>query len=160
VRGRTSRPGRRPAGGGRAEKRRGVRRERKTLASRLSRVSPRAVMLAILVIVFFAFAFGPTMRNLEATSQLKKKEAELRRQESMTAALEKQVAGARSLMFVETEARRQRLVKPGEVLYLVTSEDEGSKVEYRVKSLQSMDEAWERVRQMISPPSARGGNGG
>ena len=100
------------------------------------------------------------MRNLEATSRLKKKEAELRWQESMTAALEKQVAGARSLMFVETEARRQRLVKRGEVLYLVTSEDEGSKVEYRVKSLQSMDEAWERVRQMISPPSARGGNGG
>src|SRR5450756_2822997 len=72
----TGRPAGRPAKRGRAEKKRGGRRERKNLATRLSRVSPRVVILAILAVVFIAFAFGPTMRNLEATSRLKKKEAE------------------------------------------------------------------------------------
>ena len=135
----------------------GRRRERRTLTSRLSRISPRFVIIAILAVVFVAFAFGPTMRNLEATSRLKKKEAELRQQRSLTDDLEKQVKEARSLRYVEAEARRQRMVLPGEVLYLVSSEDEANRVEYRVKSLQSMDEAWERVRQMMSPPSTRGG---
>lgn len=134
----------------------GGRRGRRTLASRLSRVSPRFVIIAILAVVFIAFAFGPTMRNLEATSRLKKKEAELRQQSSLTDDLEKQVKEARSLRYVEAEARRQRMVMPGEVLYLVSSEDEGKKVEYRVKSLQSMDEVWERVRQMMSPSSTQG----
>ena len=156
----TGRPAGRPAKRGRAEKKRGGRRERKNLATRLSRVSPRVVILAILAVVFIAFAFGPTMRNLEATSRLKEKEAEFRRQRSLTDALEKQVAEARSLRYVEAEARRQRMVMPGEILYLVTSEDEGNKVEYRVKSLQSMDEAWERIRQMMSPPSTSSREGG
>lgn len=133
------------------------RRERRTLTSRLSRISPRFVIIAILAVVFIAFAFGPTMRNLEATSRLKKKEAELRRQRSLTDDLEKQVKEARSLRYVEAEARRQRMVLPGEVLYLVSSEDEANRVEYRVKNLQSMDEAWERIRQMMNPPSTRGG---
>jgi hypothetical protein len=153
--GATSRPARRPAGRGRAGKKRRGRQERKTWAVRLSRISPRVVILAILAVVFIAFAFGPTIRNLEATSRLKQKEAELKQQRSITDALEKQLKGARSLGYVEAEARRQRLVMPGEVLYLVSSEDEGTKVEYRVKSLQSMDEAWECVRQMMSPPSTR-----
>lgn len=156
----TGRPAGRPAKRGRAEKKRGRRRERRNLATRLSRVSPRVVILAILAVVFIAFAFGPTMRNLEATSRLKKKEAEFRRQRSLTDALEKQVAEARSLRYVEAEARRQRMVMPGEILYLVTSEDEGNKVEYRVKSLQSMYEAWERIRQMMSPPSTSSREGG
>ena len=143
-----------PANRGRSDKKRSGRRERRTLATRLSRVSPRVVILAILAVVFVAFAFGPTMRNLDATSRLRKKEAELKRQRSITGALEKQVTEADSLHYIEAEARRQRLVMPGEILYLVTSEDEGNKVEHRLKNLQSMDEAWERIRQMMSPPGA------
>ena len=150
--GANSRPARRPARRGSARNKQRRRRQRKTWAVRLSRISPRVVILAILAVVFIAFAFGPTTRNLEANHRLKQKEIELKRQRSVTDALEKQVKEARSLGYVEAEARRQRLVMPGEVLYLVSSKDEVSKIEYRVKSLQSMDEAWERVAQMMGPP--------
>lgn len=80
---------------------------------------------------------------------MKEKEAELARQKAATASLEKEVQEARSLEYVEKEARGQRMVAPGEVLYLVTPEESETKVEYRVKNLQSMDEAWERVRRML-----------
>jgi hypothetical protein len=153
--GASSRTLRRPARRVRAGKKQRGRQERKTWAVRLSRISPRVVILAILAVVFIAFAFGPTMRNLEATFRLKQKGAELKQQRSITDALEKRVKEARSLRYVEAEARRQRLVKPGEVLYLVSSKDEGDKIEYRLKSLQSMDEAWERIGQMMSPPGTR-----
>lgn len=116
----------------------------------LSRVSPRTAIVLVLVAFFIAFAFGPTMRNLEATSKLKQKEAELAREREYTASLEEEVEEASSLQYIEEEARKQRMVSPGEVLYVVTTEDECQEIEYKVKNFQSMDEVWERVRLMMN----------
>lgn len=127
----------------------GRKRNRAPVLRRLPRVSTRTAILAILVLFFITFAIGPVSRNLEATSRLKEKEAELARQKAATASLEKEVQEARSLEYVEKEARGQRMVAPGEVLYLVTPKESEKEVEYRVKNLQSMDEAWERVRRML-----------
>ena len=137
----------------------GPKRRKVPVLQRLSRVSARTVILVILMIFFIAFAVGPVSRNLEATSRLKKKEVELEKQRAATESLEKEVEEARSLDYVEREARRQRMVAPGEVLYLITPEESELEVEYRVKNLQSMDEAWERVRRMLkcTPPGSEAG---
>jgi len=125
------------------------KQKRVPVLRRLPRVSARMAILAILMVFFIAIAIGPVSRNLEATARLKRKEAELAEQKAATVSLEKEVREARSLEYVETEARRQRMVAPGEVLYLVTTEEKDTEVEYRVKNIQSMDEAWERVRRML-----------
>ncbi|MBU4385672.1 MAG: septum formation initiator family protein, partial [Actinobacteria bacterium] len=137
----------------------GPKRRKVPVLQRLSRVSARTVILVILMIFFIAFAVGPVSRNLEATLRLKKKEVELEKQRAATESLEKEMQEARSLDYVEREARRQRMVAPGEVLYLVTPEESELEVEYRVKNLQSMDEAWERVRRMLkcTPPGSEAG---
>lgn len=113
----------------------------------------------ILIVFFLTFAFGPTTRNLEATLRVKKNEAELARQKAVTESLKREVEETRSLEYVEREARGQRMVLPGEVLYLVTSDEEESRVKRRVKSLQSMDEAWERVRVMLNSEYSRNERG-
>jgi hypothetical protein len=104
----------------------------------------------MILLLFIACASGPTLRNIEANSRLGAKEAELKQQQSTTTALERDLKKAKSMRYVEEEARKQRLVRPGELLYLVTSDDDSSPIEYRVKSLQSMEEAWERVRSMLN----------
>lgn len=76
----------------------------------------------ILLAFFVAFAFGPTIRNLDATSKLKKREAELEKQRSITRVLDRETEEAKSMSYVEREARRQRMVFPGEILYLITNE--------------------------------------
>lgn len=121
----------------------------------LRAVSPRTVIILILAAVFIALSASPVARNFEATSNLRAMEKELSRQRETTKSLEKEVAQAQSLGYIEQEARRQRLVAPGELLYLVTTDAEGPKVEYRIKALQSMDEAWERVRQMLHCTASR-----
>lgn len=126
------------------------RSKRKATGLLLSKVSPRMVIMVILCAFFVAFAVGPTLRNLDATARLKKKEVELEAEKKTTTSLDDEVKEAKSLEYVEKEARRQRMVSPGETLYLVTSADSSSKVRYRVKNLQSLDEAWERVRVMIN----------
>ena len=88
-------------------------------------------------------------RNLEATGKLKAMERQLASQRKTTASLEKEIADARSPSYIEEEARRQRMVAPGEVLYLVTTDAPEPRVEYRLKALQSMDEAWEIVRKVL-----------
>ena len=133
-----------------AEPQEAGRTETALAAARKSRLSPRVVILALLLLLFVGFALGPTLRNLEANSRLKKKEAELKKQRSCTESLESEVEEASSMSYIEEEARKQRMVTPGEVLYIVTSDGDGSGVEYRVKNLQSMDEAWERVRRMFN----------
>lgn len=125
------------------------KQERAPILRRIPRVSARMAILVILMVFFITIAIGPVSRNLEATARLKRKEAELAEQKAATALLEKEVQEARSLEYVEREARRQRMVAPGEVLYLVTTEESDTEVEYRVKNIQSMDEAWERVRRML-----------
>jgi cell division protein FtsB len=125
-------------------------REKGERAQKLRRAfGPRTVIVLILFITFIALSASPVARNLEATSKLKAMARELAVQKKTTKTLEEQVGQARSLEYIEQEARRQRMVGPGEVLYLVTTDSEGPKVEYRLKALQSMDEAWERVRQML-----------
>lgn len=112
-------------------------------------ISPRVVIPTLLLVVFIALSASPVARNFEATSKLKAAERELARQQETTRELNAEVAQARSMEYIEQEARHQRMVAPGEVLYLVTTDAKGPEVEYRIKALQSMDEAWERVRQML-----------
>ncbi len=137
----------------------GGKQKRASVLRRLPRVSARMAILAILMVFFITIAIGPVSRNLEATARLKRKEAELAEQKAATASLEKEVQEARSLEYVEREARRQRMVAPGEVLYLVTTEKSDTEVEYRAKNIQSMDEAWERVRRMLRCTHESGGTG-
>jgi cell division protein FtsB len=134
---------------------------RKPLRERFSlrSVTPRAVILFILFAVFIALSASPVARNMEATGHLKAMERELTTQQKTTAALESEVKAAQSLGYVEQEARRQRLVAPGEVLYLVTTDSKEPTVEYRLKALQSMDEAWESVRQALHCTASRQVNG-
>lgn len=130
----------------------------RALVRRVSSVSARTVVWLAIASLFVCLSVSPVSRNLEATSRLHRMEAELDEQKSITRALEREVAEAESLEYIEREARRQRLVAPGEVLYLVTTE--GSKeVEVKIKAIQSMDEAWERVREMLhsGTPRAPGG---
>jgi cell division protein FtsB len=115
----------------------------------LLRLSPRTVIIILLFVIFIALSASPVARNLEATGQLKAMERELATQRKTTAALEKEIDQARSPSYIEEEARLQRMVAPGEVLYLVTTDAAEPKVEYRLKALQSMDEAWEMIRKVL-----------
>lgn len=117
--------------------------------------SPKAVVPAILFAVFIALSASPVAGNLEAQSRLRAMERELERERKTTKSLQREMAQARSMEYIEREARRQRLVAPGEVLILVTTDSEGPEVQYRLKALQSMDEAWERVRQMLHCTAGR-----
>ncbi len=142
-------------GNGADDRSRGPSKERRKQWS----VSPRIVVVAILLAVFIALSASPVARNIEATGQLRAMERELEGQMRTTKRLESEVQQARSLEYIEQEARRQRLVAPGEVLYLVTTDAEGPDVEYRVKAFQSMDEVWERVRRMLHCTAERQAGG-
>lgn len=133
----------------RGAKGRKPRSAKKKLIERLMVISPRTVMLLILFLLFVVLSVSPVTRNLEATARLKKMEGEFKKQQAVTESLQREVAEASTLDYVEKEARKQRLVAPGEILYLVTTDGENDEVEYRVKALQSMHEAWARVRQML-----------
>ena len=133
----------------RSAKGRKPRSAKKKLIERLAAISPRTVMLLILFLLFVVLSVSPVTRNLEATARLKKMEGEFKKQQEVTESLQREVAEAGTLDYVEKEARKQRLVAPGEILYLVTTDGENDEVEYRVKALQSMHEAWARVRQML-----------
>jgi cell division protein FtsL len=121
----------------------------------LRSVSPRTVIIGILFVLFFALSASPVARNLEATGKLKAMEKELAKQQKITRSLENEVNEARSLSYIEQEARKERLVAPDEILYLVTTDSEEPNVEYRLKALQSMDEAWEQVRKFLHCNAAR-----
>lgn len=118
------------------------------LVAKASNISPRTIVWLLIAALFLCLSISPVSRNLEATTRLHSIQAELDEQKAVTRALEREVAEAESLEYIEREARRQRLVAPGEVLYLVTTEGE-EKVEFKIKAIQSMDEAWERVREML-----------
>lgn len=118
-------------------------------------LSPRFVLIVILLLLFIGGAARPVAKNIEATSSLRERERELDREQKTTRALEKEVEEARSMSYIEQEARRQRLVAPDEILYLVTTDTKEPEVEYRLKSLQSMDEAWERIRQALHCGASR-----
>lgn len=124
-------------------------RPSKSLAARIAGISPRMAIMAVLVVMFAALSVAPVTRNLEATSRLRKLQSELKEEQAVTEALQGDVAEAGTLEYVEKEARRQRLVAPGEVLYLVTTDSRGDDIEYRVKSIQSIEEARSRVRRML-----------
>jgi cell division protein FtsB len=130
----------------------GRRKAEKEAAGRarfLLRLSPRTVIILLLFVIFIALSASPVVRNLEATGKLKAMERELEKQRKTTASLEKEIDVARSPSYIEEEARRQRMVEPGEVLYLVTTDAAEPRVEYRLKALQSMDEAWEIIRKVL-----------
>lgn len=142
---------RRPRKAGEVEKlsARGATRDKKKETTRDRRISPRVVIIVVLLAACAAFAFSPLMRDIDAVSKRRKVEAKLTEEKTRTAQLERELKVAKSKQYVEQEARKQRLVAPGETLYLVTT-DTGGNVKYRVKKIQSMDEAWNRVNIMMN----------
>jgi len=118
-------------------------------------ISPRVVGLIFLLVICIGVVISPVARNLEATGRLKSMEKELARQKQITGSLDREVSDARSLDYIEKEARKGRLVKPGEILYLVTTNANAPEVEYRLKALQSMDEAWESIRWRLHCNASR-----
>lgn len=138
-----------PAGAGKAK----TEKEKRKWTVRS--ISPRTVIILILFVLFIALSASPVARNFEATGKLKAMERELAKQQKVTRSLEDEVNQARSLSYIEQEARKGRLVAPDEILYLVTTDSAEPKVEYRLKALQSMDEAWEQVRKFLHCTAAR-----
>lgn len=128
-----------------------------TIAKRLT--SPRFLLVILLIALFLGIALKPTMRNLEATSELKRKEEELKAQKSVTSELREQVKSAHTSEYVELKAREQGLILPGETLYVITSEAEKDEEapKRRVRGLRSMDEVWERVSSMMNCTHEREG---
>ncbi|MDD5447991.1 MAG: septum formation initiator family protein [Actinomycetota bacterium] len=112
-------------------------------------LSLRKLTPLLLFATFVAIAVGPVSANIKSSSRLEAKEKELAAEREITTELREQVRKAKTLRYVEEEARRQRLVAPGETLYIVAPDGSREKTEYRVKGIQSMDEAWERVRKML-----------
>lgn len=117
---------------------------------RRRRMSPRLLIIIILFAVFIGLSFGPVMRNIEAHYRLRQKETELEEQKRISTGLIEEVEAAQSIQHVEEEARKQNMVKPGEILVLISPENELSRTVYRVRNLQSMEEAWERIRRMLN----------
>jgi hypothetical protein len=103
----------------------------------------------MLFALFVVLSISPVTRNLEATGRLRRVQEELKEQKATTESLQGDVAEAKSLDYIEIEARKQRLVAPGEILYLMTTDNDENEVRYRVRALQSLDEAWERVERML-----------
>ncbi len=131
-------------------------RKEKNSRLRAKLLSPRVVIIVVVLAACSAFVFSPLMRDLDSASKRRKVEAKLKEEKAKTSKLQQEMKGASSKQYVEQEARKQRLVSPGETLYLVTTEG-GAQVKYRVKNLQSMDEAWARIRLMMNcKPSKTG----
>ena len=107
------------------------------------------MILLVLLVMFIVLSISPVTRNLEATGRLSRMEAELKKEEAVTESLEKEVKKAGSADYVVKEARKQHMVAPGEIPYLVTTDQPEGEIQYRVKALQSREEAWARVRQML-----------
>ena len=120
-----------------------------TVVAGIRKVSARTIILLVLLVFFVVLSVSPVTRNLQATTNLEKAKGQLKKEKAVTESLEREVAEASSLDYVEREARKQRKVAPGEILYIVTTDSSENDVKYRVKALQSMDEVWQRVRQML-----------
>ncbi|MDD5748798.1 MAG: septum formation initiator family protein [Actinomycetota bacterium] len=113
-------------------------------------VSPRLIILVSLGVFFVCVSFGPISRNIESTGKLREKEEELATEKRTTEKLEKEVKGAHTMEYVEKEARKQRMIMPGEILYVINREGDFSGTKYKIKDIQSMEEAWERVRLFMN----------
>ncbi len=110
----------------------------------------KVTILFLAIMIGSALVAVSIMRNIQSNARLKEKRAELARQENVTKDLESRVREASTLEYIEREARKQRLVKPGEVLYVVTPEGAEGEYSYRAKNIQSMKEAWETIRKMMN----------
>jgi cell division protein FtsB len=122
---------------------------RRSVTAKIAGITPRTVILLILLVMFIVLSVSPVTRNLEATGHLNRMQAELKKEKAVTESLEKEVKEAGSADYVTKEARKQHMVAPGEIPYLVTTDQPEGEIQYRVKALQSMEEAWARVRQML-----------
>ena len=110
----------------------------------------KAAIVGACVLVAIGIAFSPVIDTIRANGRLNVANKELKEQKTVTESLKKEIAEAKTLEYVEAEARRQRKVERGEILYVVSSsENDNSEVEYRVRPLRSMEEARERVVRML-----------
>lgn len=128
----------------------GKRRSKKALARSATVSRIKVAILCIVILIGCALVSVPLMRNIQSKARLEEKKAELADQKKNTEDLESRVREASTLEYVEREARKQRLVKAGEVLYLITPEDNEEESGYRFKSVESMEEAWDIIRKVIN----------
>jgi cell division protein FtsB len=105
---------------------RGRRHKRRpSAAARRSRRRPSRSALALrwigaIVLVVIAIGYIHPLRNyFDARAEVERRSAEVERLEQATAGLRDQLARAETDAFVEREARRLGLVKPGERLFIV-----------------------------------------
>jgi cell division protein FtsB len=97
----------------------------------------RWIGLAILLVVAVGYV-QPVRAYLDATADVEARKTEVVRMASANVRLEERIAETETPEFVEREARKLGLVKPGERLYIVTGIDE-----------------WKHDRQQGSKPRLR-----
>jgi cell division protein FtsB len=96
-------------------------RDKARTANPRRRVTRSLLTLAALIIVGVVLA-GPVMRNLDASREIRAKQAELEREKAVTEDLETRKAEANDIGFLEKEARRIGYVLPGEIPVVVVEE--------------------------------------
>lgn len=86
----------------------------------------------MLVLVVIAFGYIQPLRSYrDAQADFAVRQAQVNRIARVNAALEERLAEAETADFVEREARRLGLVKPGERLFIVTGVDEWNRARRR-----------------------------
>lgn len=86
----------------------------------------------MLVLVVIAFGYIQPLRSYrDAQAHFAVRQAQVNRIARVNAALEERLAEAETADFVEREARRLGLVKPGERLFIVTGVDEWNRARRR-----------------------------
>lgn len=105
--------------------RRPPRRAPRRKTRRISRSSHalRWIGLAILLVVAIGYV-QPVRAYRDATAHVEERKAEVARMASANVRLEGRIAETETPAFVEREARKLGLVRPGERLYIVTGIDE------------------------------------
>jgi cell division protein FtsB len=100
-------------------------RGRRRTARRRSRSALALRWIGVLVLVVIAVGYVQPLRAYrDAQDDVAARQAQVNRIARDNAALEERLAEAETAGFVEREARRLGLVKPGERLFIVTDVDE------------------------------------
>jgi cell division protein FtsB len=99
-------------------------RGRRRTARRRSRSALALRWIGVLVLVVIAFGYIQPLRSYrDAQADVAVRQAQVNRIARLNATLEERLAEAETAGFVEREARRLGLVKPGERLFIVTGVD-------------------------------------
>jgi len=107
-------------------------RDRRHTAQRRSRSARALRWIGVLVLVVIAVGYIQPLRAYrDAQADVDARRSQVERIARANAALEERLAEAETSGFVEREARRLGLVKPGERLFIVTGVDEWNRARRR-----------------------------